>query len=271
LNPSFVKVQRKDTRFIVIHSTECGLESALRTLSKGKELQSHRWTRGGHAHYLVARTGTIYRILDPRYRADHAGLSLWKGVEGLSDHALGVELEGFHDSPFTSSQYRSLRWLLRVLRKRFRIASRDVLEHYRVAYTPPNRFFPKKWRGRKRDPGFGNFERRKAGLLEAYAADPDVLAGRVGAGSLRAGEHRSVGRRPRGLPRQPSNVITSQRSAWSIAGRRYRDATTLYHLPNGTVRRGSEIANWGKLPPGTRIRFKGAASPKTRAPAPRTR
>jgi hypothetical protein len=243
-----------DTRFIVIHSTECGLESALRTLSGGKRRGGRPLTLGGHAHYLVGRSGTIYRILDPKYRADHAGVSMWKGLKNLSDHSLGVELEGFHNVPFTPAQYRSLAWLLKVLRKRFAIASRDVLEHYRVAYTPPNRFFSRNWRGRKRDPGASNFDRRRAGLHDEYAVDPDAAAGRVG---LSVHPSRPVG--PRGvargllMDRRTAGVVTKERTAWKIAGQRYRDASTLYLLPDGTTRRGNEIRDWSRMPSGTRV------------------
>jgi hypothetical protein len=246
LNPAFAKRRREDTRFILVHSTESGLESALRTLSWGKVRRGRRVTLGGHAHYLLARSGTIYRILDPKYRADHAGVSMWKGLQNLSDHSLGIELEGFHDVPFTTPQYRSLGWLLGVLRKRFRIASRDVLEHYRVAYTPPNRFFSRNWRGRKRDPGLGNFDRGRAGLHDEYAVDPDVVAGRVGMSPQRGGRRGS-----------PAGVVTPDRTAWRIAGRRYRDASTLYSLPGGRTRRGNEITDWSRLPSGTRV-FLGA-------------
>lgn len=262
LNPAFTKRPRQDTRFILIHSTECGLRSALRTLSRGKVGQGGKTTLGGHAHYLVARRGTVYRILDPRYRADHAGRSMWNGVGDLSNHSLGIELEGFHDVPFTASQYRSLAWLLKVLRKRFGIASRDVLEHYRVAYTPPNRFFSRNWRGRKRDPGFGNFDRHRAGLGDAYAVDPDVVAGRIGMSPPRLHGRREIARgaaRPRPR-REPAGMLTRGRTAWSIAGTRYRDADTLYVLPGGAVRRGSEVRNWSRLPRRTRV-FVGAAPP----------
>lgn len=255
LNPGFTKRCRKDTRFIVVHSTECGLESALRTLSRGKVRRGRRVTLGGHTHYLLARRGTIYRILDPKYRADHAGLSLWKGLENLSDHSLGIELEGFHDVPFTAAQYRSLSWLLSVLRQRFGIASRDVLEHYRVAYTPPNRFFSRNSRGRKRDPGLGNFDRLRAGLPDEYPVDPDVIAGRVGTSPDHGGRGGHLaGATARPSPRRrPAGVVTRDRSAWRIAGKRYRDASTLYSLPGGLTRRGSEIRDWSRLPAGTRV------------------
>ena len=46
LGPRFVKKQRRETRFIVVHSTECGLASALRTLSRGKVRRGRYVTRG---------------------------------------------------------------------------------------------------------------------------------------------------------------------------------------------------------------------------------
>jgi hypothetical protein len=85
LNPKFVKRVRPETRFIIVHSTESRLPSALRTLSRGKVRRGRYVTRGGHAHYLIARSGAIYRILDPKYWANHAGVSMWNGTAGLSD------------------------------------------------------------------------------------------------------------------------------------------------------------------------------------------
>jgi N-acetylmuramoyl-L-alanine amidase len=211
-------------------------------------------TRGGHAHYLVSRDGTIYRLLDPRYRADHAGLSMWNGVEDLSDHSLGIELEGFHDVPFTDAQYRSLRWLLRVLRRRFGVKSRDVLEHCRVAYTPPNRFYSRAWRGRKRDPGLANFDRRRAGLTDEYELDPDVVAGRLGGERrLHRGPAVVLAARDATAPRIRAAVLTPGRTAWSIAGADYDSPTTLYLFPDGSARRGDEMRRWDELPRDTEV------------------
>jgi N-acetylmuramoyl-L-alanine amidase len=262
LNPRFVKTPRPDTRFIIVHSTECHLRSALRTLSRGKVRRGRYVTRGGHANYLVARDGTIYRILDPRYRADHAGVSMWNGIEDLSSHSLGVELEGFHDVPFTSAQYDSLRWLLGVLRRRYHVASRDVLEHWRVAYTRPNRYYSRSWRGRKLDPGLGNFDRKRAGLDDQYAFDPDVVAGRLG------GERSLASLRP-ALPRKAAapaadiraTAIDSGGTAWRAAGPAYAAASTLYVLPDGSARRGSQITDWAELPPGTEVYLDFPAKP----------
>ncbi|MDE2668014.1 MAG: N-acetylmuramoyl-L-alanine amidase [Acidobacteriota bacterium] len=299
LNPRFAKRSRKSTRFIIIHSTEGSLPSSLRTLSRGKVRRRRYISRGGHAHYLVAKNGTVYRILDPKYRANHAGVSMWNGLDRLSDHSLGIELEGYHNVPFADRQYRSLKELLRILQKRFRVKDRDVLEHYRIAYSRPNRFHKKRLRGRKKDPGIDNFDRRRAGLTDAYRRDPDVVAGRIGAnpdgvqlarksrpkaparnddkreanGGLAAAARNpkkrmgndglattarnSKKRQDNGSLISPAadpsrkNTITARRTAWKIAGRQYKAATTLYRFPDGRSLRGHEIQDWSDIPSGT--------------------
>lgn len=262
LGRHFVRRPRVDTRFIIVHSTESRLTSALRTLSRGRVRRGRYVTDGGHANYLVARSGTIYRILDPRFRADHAGVSMWNGLENLSDHSLAVELEGYHDQPFTEAQYRSLGWLLRVLRKRFGVASRDVLEHCRVAYTRPNRYYKRSWRGRKLDPGIDNFDRQRAGLDDEYPVDPDVVAGRLGgeARLVRAGRP-SVEARRAGAPSIRIRAIAAGRTAWSVAGPAHDAATTLYVFPDGSARRGDAIRDWSALPEGTEVYLDFPASP----------
>lgn len=247
---------------MIVHSTESRLGSALRTLSRGRVRRGRQLTYGGHAHYLVASNGRIYRILDPRFRADHAGVSMWNGIEDLSSHSLGVELEGFHDRAFTDAQYDSLRWLLGVLRRRFGITSRDVLEHWRVAYTPPNRFYARAWRGRKLDPGIDNFDRSRAGLDDEYPEDPDVAAGRLGGEKelVRAARQAPVSPRdPRGGIRV--EVIEPGRTAWSVAGKEHGARTTLYLLPDGRALRGDAILDWPGLPAGTEVYLDFPAAP----------
>ena len=95
LNRKFKKQKRLSTRFIIVHTSEAGLESTLRTLSSGKKAGRSR-TRGGHAHYAIARNGRTYRILHHRYRANHTGLSMWNGVTDISSHSIGIELVGYH-------------------------------------------------------------------------------------------------------------------------------------------------------------------------------
>ena len=273
LNRRFIKHLRKSTKFIIIHSTEGSLPSSLRTLSKGKVRRRRYISRGGHANYLIAKNGMIYRILNPKYRANHAGISMWNGLQSLSSHSLGIELEGYHNIPFTNDQYKSLKELLRILQKRYQIKDRNVLEHYRIAYSRPNRLNKKHRRGRKRDPGINNFDRERAGLNDEYQKDPDVIAGRISGSSQAISISRKIEHKRSLLPvktngskkigssflseKSPgmarNNIITATRTAWKIAGSHYKSATTSYRFPNGTVRRGHRIKDWSTIPIGTAV------------------
>ena len=262
LNPQFTKRVRSETRFIILHSTESRLPSALRSLSRGKARRGRYLTRGGHAHYLVARNGAIYKILDPKYWANHAGVSMWNGLQGLSDYSIGIELEGYHNLPFSDAQYSSLRSLLNELQEKYEIEDRNVLEHYRVAYAEPNRYHQSKRRGRKLDPGIDNFDRARAGLADEYRGDPDVIAGRiVGSPELMrasghlpsAGENEEEEDSSEQTVDRESMQISSSRTAWKIAGVRYNAPTTIYRFPDGRSYSGQKIKDWSDIPPGTRV------------------
>ena len=264
LSARFQKQIRRETRFIIIHSTESRLPSALRTLSRGKVWGGRYVTRGGHAHYLIAQNGTVYRILDPKYWANHAGVSMWRGLEDLSDYSLGIELEGYHNVPFSGAQYRALGSLLQILQKRYGIEDQDVLEHYRVAYSAPNHYHQARLRGRKLDPGSDNFDRLKAGLTRDPLEDPDVIAGRIGPGLTlaRAGgqtvppediEEEEEGPVLEAKTEGDLNRITRTRTAWQIAGSQYKAPTTIYRFPDGRSVPGNQVYDWSDIPPGTQV------------------
>ncbi|HAR34370.1 MAG TPA: N-acetylmuramoyl-L-alanine amidase, partial [Desulfobacter sp.] len=177
INPRFKKKVRTRTRLIIVHTSELELESTLRVVSRGKRLENGRTTPGGHANYVIARNGTVYRILDKKYRADHAGLSMWDGRSDVSDISVGIEFVGYHDAPLTTSQYTSAEMLLLMLKRAYGLQDKDILTHSQIAYGKPNRWFSNNHRGRKRCAK--NFDRTRAGLGPTWPFDPDVRAGRL--------------------------------------------------------------------------------------------
>ena len=246
----FNKRRRKSTDYIIIHSTESGLASGLRSLA-----------RGGYTNYLVARNGTVYRILHKDYRANHAGRSMWNRRENISDYSIGIELVGYHNDAFTQEQYESLKWLIEVFQKQYKIPDREVLEHYRVAYGKPNRYVKKAHRGRKKDPGVFNFSRSRAGLTSkdkrnSVLYDPDVQAGRlitdpdIDVARLKETDGEKYAESVAALS---ENVITALNFAWRIAREEYNSPLTVYRFPNGTEMRGDKIKDWEKIPTGTRL------------------
>ena len=129
LNPLFRKRLRKRTRYIIVHTSECDLKTTLKIVSKGKQ-DDFKWvSRGGHTHYVIARNGQAYRILDEKFQAHHAGRSMWNGERNLNRISIGIELVGYHDGDITDRQYESLRKILTILKDAYRLEDRAVLTH----------------------------------------------------------------------------------------------------------------------------------------------
>ena len=264
LNPKFKKVKRAKTSYIIVHTSELGLNPTLKVISKGKRVSASRRTHGGHTHYVIARDGRTYRILDRKYKADHAGLSMWKGQSDISKISIGIELVGYHYSPITNHQYRSIGFLIDILQDVYNLSDRAVLTHSQVAYGFPNRWFKKNHRGRKRCAK--NFIRPKAGLGPTWVYDPDVQARRLTADPQLAAVFYS--RRKLQAEADETNIISKSNTAWSIAGEDYDRRATVYKFPNGRIYTGDQIVDkigWNKIPPKTIVLLnQGTVSESTR-------
>ena len=248
LNPRYKKVRRAKTKYIIVHTSELGLKYTLRVVSKGKWVHNgHKRTHGGHAHYVIARDGRTYRILDKKWVADHAGRSMWDGDTHLSRLSIGIELVGYHYTPITKAQYRAVGKLIEILQGVYDLDDRDVLTHSQIAYGVPNRWVKKKHRGRKRCAK--NFIRTKAGLGPTWTYDPDVRAGRLVADHDLATVFYGGGTRV--AKRDEANVVSKTNTAWAIAGEDFDSAETVYQFPDGRVTTGQRIAaeaGWRRIP-----------------------
>lgn len=129
---------------LVLHYTGMKtLEAALDRLCDPKAAVS--------AHYLVARDGRVFRLVDEGRRAWHAGVSYWGGERDVNGRSIGIELENpghqFGYRPFPAKQIRALIALARGILKRHRIPQHRVLGHSDVAprrKIDPGEKFP--WR-----------------------------------------------------------------------------------------------------------------------------
>lgn len=94
------------------------------------------------SHVLIDRRGRCTQYVPFDGRAWHAGRSSWCGRPQCNDYAIGVELEGTDDRPYTEAQYQSLIPLLRTLLATYPALSPEaIVGHQEVAP------------GRKTDPG----------------------------------------------------------------------------------------------------------------------
>lgn len=247
LNPKFNKIKRKQTKYIIVHTSELGLKTTLRVISRGKQFRNGRRTYGGHAHYVIARNGRTYRIMDKKYFADHAGLSMWNGETDISKISIGIELVGYHYAPISKHQYRSVGLLIEILQSNYNLGDLSVLTHSQIAYGRPNRWFRKKHRGRKRCAK--NFIRAKAQLGPTWSHDPDVTARRL----LQDVQLSEVFYAKRKKPawKDEANIISKANTAWTIAGEDYNSITTIYKFPNGQLFTGTQIDarnGWSTIP-----------------------
>jgi len=240
---------RRQTRYIILHTTEGP--------SKGSLEQLHRY---GEANFMVDTDGVVYRLIDQRKLAMHAGRSMWDGLTNLDDHSIGIEVVGYHNRDITEAQVRALRELLDLLKGVFRIPDQNIIPHSMVAYGAPNRWHKRSHRGRKRcGMLFAKRSlRERLGLKRQPLFDPDVKAGRlVNADPYLAavlfGSVQVQAKAEEHFSGDDSMVIARGRSAWDIARDRYRSADTLYRFPDGTTLRGDQVKNWKTVPPGTRV------------------
>lgn len=94
------------------------------------------------AHVLISRTGSVTQYVNFEQRAWHAGRSCFGGRGNVNDFAIGVELEGTDDCPYTMAQYRQLGRLAATLLRYYPDMTRSrIVGHSEIAPT------------RKTDPG----------------------------------------------------------------------------------------------------------------------
>ena len=109
------------------------------------------------AHFLIRRRGELLQFVATGERAWHAGKSAFKGQENCNDFAIGIELEGTDDRPFTAKQYARLARLTAQLQRRYpAITGERIVGHSDIAP------------GRKTDPGPAfDWSRFRAALEQA--------------------------------------------------------------------------------------------------------
>lgn len=124
------------------------------------------------AHYLIARNGEVFALVDEAARAWHAGVSAWQGVGDINSASIGIELDhpghaanGAMDA-YPPAQMAALVDVSKDIIARHNIAPDRVLGHSDVAP------------GRKIDPGealdWAALAREGVGLWPEAAQPEDV-------------------------------------------------------------------------------------------------
>lgn len=152
---------------LVLHHTAQPLDVSIDLLRFGRV----------SAHYVVDANGDVYRLVDERRVAWHAGLSWWGDARGLNASSIGIEIVNMdgnvHDYPV--AQRAAVIELCRgILARHPGIAARDVVGHSDIA--------PK----RKDDPGGRFFWRALAEAGVGLWPMPEAAAGSADEATLLA-------------------------------------------------------------------------------------
>ncbi|MEO7727517.1 MAG: N-acetylmuramoyl-L-alanine amidase [Burkholderiales bacterium] len=177
--------ERRPNYVILHYTSNDSAEPALRTLRDPASKVS--------AHYLIARDGRIYALVDERTRAWHAGVSSWGGDQDINSASIGIELDNSGKEPFAAPLLERLFALLADLKARYSIPAANFIGHSDVAprrKVDPGVQFP--WRELAAR-GFGLWcdppyrvppAAEGATLLAAFGYDTSNEAGAIGAFKL---------------------------------------------------------------------------------------
>lgn len=101
------------------------------------------------AHYLLHEDGAVVRLVRESDRAWHAGVSHWRGLNGLNDVSVGIEIVNpgheFGYRAFPEPQIRALIPLVAAIRERHDVPRANVVGHSDIAPSrkeDPGELFP---------------------------------------------------------------------------------------------------------------------------------
>jgi len=146
----FETSKKRKIDLVVIHHIEAqSIDDAIMLL-KNHQVSSH---------YIINEKGKIYRLVEDKNIAYHAGFSYWKGKSGLNKNSIGIEI--INKNPFNSRfkrvQMRSLIKLCSELKLKYKLSKEKFIGHSDIAYYPKNSFDSRgirldKYLDRKQDP-----------------------------------------------------------------------------------------------------------------------
>jgi N-acetylmuramoyl-L-alanine amidase len=127
---------------LVLHYT--GMQSAVAALDRLCDPAARV-----SSHYVVEEDGTVWRLVDERRTAFHAGVSSWRGHDALNGRSIGIEIVNpGHEwgyRPFPPGQVDAVEALCRAVLARHPIPPGNVVAHSDVApdrKQDPGEMFP---------------------------------------------------------------------------------------------------------------------------------
>lgn len=126
---NYDKRNNKQISFLILHYTALPtIEESIKHLCDKKNKVS--------CHYLISQKGTIYNLVNEKYRAWHAGQSAWLLEKDLNSRSIGIELDfsiNDNNNKFSKLLIESLIYLLKHLKRKYKIDKKNILGHSDIA------------------------------------------------------------------------------------------------------------------------------------------
>ena len=138
-SPNFDKKSRsnKSIKLIVIHYT--GMQSERESISRLRDPKSKV-----SSHFLISRNGKVFRLIEDKHIAWHAGVSYWGKYKNLNKNSIGIELVNKgHDLGYTNYKKKQISTLIRICKnliKKYKIEKKHIVGHSDIA--PLRKFDP---------------------------------------------------------------------------------------------------------------------------------
>jgi len=131
-SPNFNSKKRGSNNIasIIIHYT--GMQSERESIERLTSSSSKV-----SCHYLINRSGKVFRLVEDKNMAWHAGKSMWGKYKNLNKNSIGIELVNkghqYGYASFKKKQISTLVKLCKILKKKYKIKTKNFLGHSDVS------------------------------------------------------------------------------------------------------------------------------------------
>lgn len=109
-SPNYSKIIDRHIKYIIIHYT--GMKNQKVAI---KRLQSK--VAKVSVHYVLSKKGRVYRMVNDKHIAWHAGISKWGKDINLNSNSIGIELVNNGKEGYPKKQINKLVLLIKYLKK----------------------------------------------------------------------------------------------------------------------------------------------------------
>ena len=162
-SPNYNSRKNSKIKLIIIHYTALkNTQDAIYYLCKKERKVS--------SHYLISQNGEVYHLVEDKFRAWHAGEGFWQDITDINSVSIGIELDYSphgNNNRFSFKMISSLKNLLNVLQKKYKISKKNILAHSDIApfrKKDPGKNFP--WKSLKKSNILLNFRKLRNSDLE---------------------------------------------------------------------------------------------------------